>query len=375
VQLRAFALTLLLTTLAVSIPSEPWRRGFFEFYTLSWFHTYIAAVVGAFCVLLSALPASRRNAIIVCAAAVATMLPLGGVMLVAGEFVTGNLDTLTNISEAKSPYRLLVERGESESTMYMSLLMLFMAPMLLLNLWWAWRAKDAAHQYAAIVCAMGLLLFQFQYRFNVFGTVPMLLTPLIAARQLAEARPNFRRLVSVGIVALFAVAYLPTLNVWRTHFILGNNLAYFNLQSVWGRFGQLCSERPGLALADIEAGHWIHYHTRCSVLANVFLLTPQHAEKTRESSRLLLMTPQQMLAARDDIRYVLVFHSVLMRNEPNGGESPNLEALRTALPPLERELLGPEDALPAEFKKQWEVRSPKGQIYARLFEIERGEGS
>jgi hypothetical protein len=45
--------------------------------------------------------------------------------------------------------------------------------------------------------------------------------------------------------------------------------------------------------------------------------------------------------------------------------------LRQRLAPLERDLLGPEATLPPEFKKRWEVRSPKGQIYARLYEIVR----
>ena len=47
-QVIAFGAALLATTLLVCIPSEPWQRGFFEFYTLSWFHFYIAACVAVF---------------------------------------------------------------------------------------------------------------------------------------------------------------------------------------------------------------------------------------------------------------------------------------------------------------------------------------
>ena len=74
---------------------------------------------------------------------------------------------------------------------------------------------------------------------------------------------------------------------------------------------------------------------------------------------------------RKDIRYVLVFHAVLIRNNPQGGEVPVLEVLRQQLAPLERDLLGPAASIPREFEKRWEVRSPQGQIYSRLYEIVR----
>jgi hypothetical protein len=159
---------------------------------------------------------------------------------------------------------------------------------------------------------------------------------------------------------------------WRTTFALGSHFAYGNILSIWPRLSQLCHERPGLVLADIEAGHWIRYHTDCSVMANVFLLTPQHAAKVRENTHLLLLTPQQLIEERKDIRYVLVFHAVLLRTAPNGAETPVLDLLRQQLVPMERELLGPEAAIPKPFVKRWEVRTPQGQIYARLYEIERG---
>jgi hypothetical protein len=54
-----------------------------------------------------------------------------------------------------------------------------------------------------------------------------------------------------------------------------------------------------------------------------------------------------------------------------GREVPQLEALRPRLPPLERDLLGQKADIPPQFKERWEVRTPRGQIYARLFEIVR----
>jgi hypothetical protein len=366
-----FAATLFLATLAACLPSEPFRRGFFEFYTLSWFHLYVAAVVAAFCVALSSVVATRRSRWVVIVLAAAALAPLIGTFYLAGEFVTGSLGTIVNISEAKSPYRLLAQRGETQSTMYMTWLLVLMLPMMLLNLWWAWRRRDPAVQYAAVLCVFGLALIQFQYRFAVFGLLPLLLTPLLAVRDLVEARPNLKIIAPLATIVFLALAYMPTRTLWQTTFALGGNLAYPNIRSTWPRFAELCRQNPGIALADEEAGHWIRYQTDCPVLANVFLLTPQHAAKVHENSRLLMLTPQQMLADRGDIRYVLVFHGVTFYDLPNGSETPVLELLRPRLAPLERELLGPEDAIPAAFRKRWEVRTTQGQIYSRLYEIVR----
>jgi hypothetical protein len=54
-----------------------------------------------------------------------------------------------------------------------------------------------------------------------------------------------------------------------------------------------------------------------------------------------------------------------------GVERPNLDKLRLNLMQMERTLLGPEAGIPPQFKRRWEIRTPTGQIYARLYEIER----
>ena len=149
----------------------------------------------------------------------------------------------------------------------------------------------------------------------------------------------------------------------------------FALAAIWPihtharrpRFADLCRKSPGIALSDSEAGHWIRYHTDCSVLANVFLLTPQHAAKVAENSRLLMLTPQQLFTERNDIRYVLVFHNVTLRTLPNG-EGPVLEILRQQLAPLEGEL-GPRTSCGICGKCDG-----KCKIYSRLYEIVRDRG-
>ena len=366
-----FAITLALSTLVVCLPSEPFRRGFFEFYTLSGFHLYVATVVAVFSVILSRIAFTRRKLQVVIGLALLALIPFFSTLYLASSFVTGNLAAISTIVEAQSPYRLFISDPDGNALMYMSWMLWLMGPMLLLNLWWVWRKNDPTMQFAAIMSIFGLLFFQMQYRFGVYGLLPMLLTPLLFCRDLVVAHPKMRRAVTLLLPALYLAAYVPTARAWNPHLVLANDVGYGNIRSVWPRFAELCREHPGLALADIDAGHWIRYHTDCSVTANVFLLTPQQLAKVDENTLLLALTPKQLLVERKDVRYVLAFHSVSIRNSDKGQETPDLEALRRRLIPMERELLGPEELIPPQFKVRWEVRTPKGQIYSRLYEIVR----
>jgi hypothetical protein len=370
-QVIAFGAALLTATLLVCLPSEPWQRGFFEFYTLSWFHFYIVACVTVFSILLAMIERNTRNLVIVLLAAAAAVLPIIGTLGFAGEFVSGELESIRSITEAKSPYALYRLYGEPMSTRFFSWLLWLTGPMLLLNVWWIYRRKDPALQFVAIASAMGLALMQTQFRFGVFGEVPMLLTPVLAARFLYEARPELRRVVLAACYALFAVAFYPTFSNWQIRWTLGGNEGYANVRSAFPVLKALCAQRPGIVLGDLDTGHWVRYHSKCSVIADVFLLTPQHAAKAFESSRLLAMAPAELLTAKPEVRYVFAHHSMMIARDEKGVETPNLENMRLSLLQLERTLLGPEASIPPQFKRRWEVRTPAGQIYARLYEVER----
>jgi len=367
-QVIAFGASLLTTTLLVCLPSQPWQRGFFEFYTLSWFHFYIAACVAVFSILLAMIERNTRHFVMVLLGAAAAVLPIVGTLALAGEFVSGELDSIRLIAEARSPY------GVSEFTRFISWLLWLTGPMLLLNVWWIYRRKDPALQFVAIASVMGLALMQAQIRFSVFGDVPMLLTPVLAVRLLCESRPELRRIALAACCALFAVAFYPTIENWQARYTLGGNDAYSNVRSTFPVLKESCAQRPGIVLGDIDTGHWVSYHSQCSVIADVFLLTPQHAAKAFENSRLLAKSPAELLTAKPQVRYVFAHHSVRLVLDEKGVET-NLEELRLQMQRIERDLLGPETNIPPQFKRRWEVRTPAGQIYARLYEIERTQGN
>jgi hypothetical protein len=173
---------------------------------------------------------------------------------------------------------------------------------------------------------------------------------------------------------LFAVAFYPTMPNWQSRFTLGSSEAYSNSRAIFPVLKKACAQRPGIVLGDIDTGHWVRYYSQCSVIANVFLLTPQHAAKAAENSRLLAKSPAELLTAKPEVRYVFAHHSFGITRDEKGVEKPNLDEMRLLMQPVERDLLGPEANIPPQFKKLWEVQTPSGRVYARLYEIERTQG-
>ena len=366
-----FAGALFVVTLLVCIPSLPWREGFFEFFTLSWFHLYIAVCVAVFSVLLSCLPRSGRNIVVLVLAAGAAMIPLFGAISSGSEFVSGELESIRSITEVKSPYVMHSSYGEAMSTRLLSWMMWLIGPMMLLNLWWVFRSRESELRFVALVGVLGLALMQFQFRFSVFGEASMLLTPLLFAHLTTERFPGRRKELLLGSVLLFGLAFYPTFKNWQTRWQLGGDQSYTFVRPVFPALKTACDANPGVVLADIYAGHWIRYHSECSVIGDVFLLTPQHGAKALESARLLRLTPAELLAESRDIRYVLARQSTGLFIDENGQEKPDLNRLRDSRPALERELLAPDAKLPPQFRLRGEARTPGGQIYARLYEIDR----
>jgi hypothetical protein len=370
-RILGFAGGLLVATTLACIPSEPWRQGFFEFYTLSWFHFYIGACIAVFSVLLSWMQRRGRNIAILGLAAGAALIPLFGALSFGSEFVSGELASIRDIMEAHSPYDMYRDYGEAMSTRMLSSMMWLTGPMLLLNLWWVFRSHASELRFVALVGVLGLALMQFQFRFSSFGAASMLLTPLLLAGFAAERIPERRIEILLASVLLFGFAFYPTLRNWQTQWLLTGNQAYTWLRPAFPALKLACDERPGVVLADINAGHWIRYHSECSVIGDVFLLTPLHGAKALETARLLRLPPAEVVAQSRAVRYVFARHSTGLFINDSGREAPDLEKLRGSLPALERELLASDAKLPPQYRLRGEARTPGGQIYARLYEIDR----
>jgi len=370
---RLFGGALMFAALAACLPSEPLRHGFFEFYTLSWFHVYVTACATAVVVTLSTVARTRTRIQMLAAFAVVAALPILGSMLLAGQFVTGDLEAIENILEVYSPYKLWWVYGGVTSTRMYSWLMWLMFPALLVNLWWAVRVRDRSLQYCAVFGVFVLALMQLQFRFGVFGLMSLLLTCVLFAKRAAQQWPARRNIIAASAVALFGVSYMPTVGIWSQRWLLTASIAYDDIRSVFPVMKEACARHPGIVLADSDDGHWVRYHSKCSVIADPFLLTPQHAAKLRQSENLMKLAPLTLLQQDKLVSYVFVHHALKMHPilRPGDPELPNLEEWRARLPLLEGSLLGPQYSIPRQFHLLWEKKTPGGQVYGRLYEVRR----
>ena len=365
----AFAASLLLFTVAISVPSQPWQRGFFEFYTLSWFHTYIAFCTGLFCVLMSSMRRTPAAIGILVAAAILAVLPVWNAIDMAQAFIRGETDVLSIVMEVRSPYALeQMDNLQGFASANYSLLIWLSLPATLFSLVLAWRSTEPRLQFFALGAAFGLALMQFQYRFHVFGELAMVAVPLLAIHLAQQRWPQWNARFAMGACAALLLLYIPTTQRWTLHWEPGGHVAYQEVATAFPVLRDACARRPGVVLTELDAGHWVSYHTSCGVIGDVFLLTAQHARKADEVRGLMRgETLEQVLAAPENIRYVFVFHGV----EISGTPEPDLEALRARMWPLEAGLLGQVDRIPPQYQLLWQRLTPAGQVYARLFEIVR----
>ena len=87
---------------------------------------------------------------------------------------------------------------------------------------------------------------------------------------------------------------------------LADNPDYAVILPIYRHVGEICDESPGVVLADQNDGHPIRFHSACSVMANNFILTPQHEEKIREVNQLMAGTFDELRSNHPYIEYVLV---------------------------------------------------------------------
>ena len=200
------------------------------------------------------------------------------------------------------------------------------------------------------------MFLQLQYRFGVFGIVSLLATWVLVIKAATERWPaRSRQTAAVGAV-VFAIAFIPTKEAWTTARAPGGNPLYADVYPALLVLHDACEKRPGVVLAAIDNGHWVRYHTRCSVIGNVFLLTEEHARKRLEAEALLDRQATRLPIERPDIAYVLVNNELelFVASASAGGDGRGVLRWKgETLPALTRALLGPEESLPPAYRVLW----------------------
>jgi len=376
ISLQSFAIALLVTTQLILLPSEPYRRGMFEFGLLSWFHFYVAACTAVTILFFARTRYTPRRLALLGALCVALIAPLASQILGGAGFLSGSFSILSEISEAQSPYTLYTRTfGPSATLSYYSWL-LFAAPVL--AAFFAYRVirETAAERlYFAMAATFGLLLLLTQFRLHYFGLFALIAGPLLAIDVLRARFRWHRGIVFTATFAAVVLAFQPALRERLFNFNLPSSSPdYGSVLPLYLALAPLCAENPGLVLASSDDGSGVVFHTECSVIANNFILRPSDEKHISEIWRLLQLPPEEIVKERPDVKYVLlrardflgpveggvglaqdsaVAQQLLTNKEP----PPNFETIKTVVLKT-----GPGEGDVAIFARLYRIRSPDAAV-------------
>lgn len=370
-----FGAALLGSTLAILIPSLPFRLGLFEFYTLSWFHLYIAAATAIAAAALAYLPKSNRNLGILALVAIVLLLPLGHQIVGGSMFLTGKIARLDTIVEMVSPLALMgTQAGRVDLTITFSMLLWFTPLTVIYCAWMAWRERTSARLLFWLCCILGLALLATQLRLHYFGSFALYLPWLIAAQGLVSRWPAQHKAIALLATLSLVLAYwMPGRHQLLIGYQPSADVGFRALRKMMPTLQKACAAEPGIVLADNEAGHYIRYYTDCSVIANNFLMTAQHAAKIREIDHLTSLHATQLADAAPYVRYVLVRPASVVRE---GETMRYMSYSQQAAPLIEDLLLKPIEQVPAGYTllDQLDMRSNQDVTvvpFIRLYRVER----
>ena len=365
----AFALTLVATTAACLVPSEPFRRGEFSYYLHSWFHLYVACCTGLLCVLASVIRATPAAAAGVCVAVIAMAVPTLPQLELGRDFLFTRLPYLDRIGELGSIPQDIAQGRLWRLTLSYSPL-LWLLPFTIGGLCWRLRRDSrSASIYFLVQVLVGSFLLLQTFRLHYFGTFALILPLCRLLDDAREARPALfasrPRLLALGALAIAPL--LPGLLALRLQHPAGGDDQYMLTRGIYPSLKAACRRAPGVVLAEHSDGHYIRYHSECSVIADNFITTPQHVEKIQLSEELLQGPLAEVMRRAPYVRYLLVRRAdnVLDDARRCGTDCPENGGLR-------RELLRP--GLPAAQRLRLlgdlrYLRGAEAEPLARLFEI------
>jgi hypothetical protein len=360
-----FAATLLATTLAIVLPSEPFQLGHFEFYTLSRFHLYIAVCTAITIVLLGRLRPTRSGIVTLLAISAVLLLPILRELDIARGFITGAPKYLQDVGEMQPPLKLMHTAGAAVLSNIYSYLIWITPLTALLCVFKGWRERNSPRLLFWITSLMGLAMLSAQMRLNYFGSFALYLPWLILLQEFCRHRPEHtKKAVLLASLAMLLLYFPPLRHQLVDPTPVANDFTFRETRPMLATLSKACAEDPGIVLADANVAHYVRYYTECSVIANNFLLTPQHFAKAAEVERLFSLNARQLESQGPPIKYVLL--------RPSGVRKGRDGAVSFAFPPLGNDLvLGPKSKLPPEYTLLDEVYVAElnNVPYAKLYKI------
>jgi hypothetical protein len=303
-----FGGSLLAATLAVLIPSLPFRMGLFEFYTLSWFHLYIAAGTAIAAILMSLLRRTWRSGAVLAVLGAVLLAPIGHQMLIAQGFLMGTLKRLDAIAEMASVPALARRDGGFMYVSCMYTLFLWLWPLTIgICAWKGWRERTTGRLFFWISALCGLVMLTLQFRMHYFGSFALILPWLVVLEDAVHKWEARRKLVMLLASLAFVLMYsLPLRYSLPSSPVAAGDTLFGPFIKIVRELAKQCEKNPGIVLADNDAGHVIRYFTKCSVIANNFLLTKQQLDKIELFDHLMELHADEMPQAAPYVRYVFM---------------------------------------------------------------------
>lgn len=367
---------LAITTLLILLPSEPFRAFQFEFWTLSWFHLYVACGSAATLAFFHYRRYSKADFASLAVAATVLVAPIVGKLLVGTAFLAGDMILLDRIAEVRSPIAQLADQGGLRRVTELYSWLIFLTPVLLaVFLIRAWRDERPATTFLSVAIVFGLGLMLMQFRLHPFGSWALLIGSLLLLED-ARARRGFSILAtSAASLATLALAMQPPLrNQLFETFSPGLTKEYAAVRALFPSLAEECTQEGGAVLSSADDGHYIRYHTPCSVVTNNFIMTSFHEQKLLEADAYLQMTPKQFSEAAPHIRYLFVRLNDIVMDGPDGIQpTPTAEVQRRNAPLFNALVFS--NNLPGEFRLVDELRVDDARdfAYARVFKIVRDQ--
>ena len=361
-----FAGALFTTTLLMLLPSQPFRLGMFSYTLHSWFHLYIAAASCLSVLWMRWRAPSRLNLLLGVALGLLALLPLVPQIGLGAGFLGAKLAVLDRIQEAVSipeylaqgDYALLAERYSA---------LIWLAPLLLAALCWRLRHHYChAGLHFTVMCVFGMALSLVQGRLAYFGGFVLWLAPCVLFAPLLRGRRQDLWLALFGLLML--AAHAPGLLAMQARLTPGGDISYQLLRGIYLDLGKRCARAPGVVLAEHDNGHYISFHSECSVIADNFILTPQHEQALVLVESLMAGTVDELLHKAPYVRYLLVQRA----DDPTRAQKSVCWPRCAANAGLRHELLEVVTPFPPRVRllaEQLVVRDGRKEPLARLFEI------
>jgi asparagine N-glycosylation enzyme membrane subunit Stt3 len=316
----AYSVALVFSTLLAVAPSSALWRGEFQFYLLSWFHVWVAVCTAAMVIGFSFVATKRSHGLALALLGVALALPLARHLAMGLEFVTADLEGLQGIDETQSVMAVaMLPHGAARITSQYSSLVWLAPVWLIVAIYQVVKTTDRSMSYFWIAATTGLILLPLQLRFHYFGSFALCLVPLVLLEAVAQRAERTRRLVWIAAPVALALALYPALRgALLTKPAIALSPRYETSRAAYPQLAKACEQHPGVVLASWDDGHYVRYHTKCSVIANNFMLTPQHVGKLKEVRRLMALSPAELLVAAPHVRYVMARLDLIYQIDPLG---------------------------------------------------------